>query len=95
MNALTYCRCRDCLADRAQEEVERLFRDREALAERIERLIETCAIEGGVTDFARELAAALSEVEWTTGQRRTSAALGYFDRLRERVMEAQEASDRG
>lgn len=87
-DALTYCRCRDCLADRAQDEVERLFRDREALAERIERLIETCAIEGGVTDFARELAAALSEVEWTTGQRRASAALGYFERLRERVMEA-------
>lgn len=87
MNAVPYCRCRDCLADRAQEEVERLFRDREALAERIERLIETCGIEGGVTDFARELAAALSEVEWTTGQRRASAALAYFDRLREQVME--------
>lgn len=84
---ILYCRCRDCLADRAQEEVERLFRDREALAARIERLIETCGIDGGVTDFSRELAAALSAVEWTTGQRRTSAALGYFGRLRDRVME--------
>lgn len=87
MHALTYCRCRDCLADRAQDDIERLFRDREALAARIERLIETCGIDDGVTDFARELAVALSEVEWTTGQRRASAALAYFARLREQVME--------